>query len=375
MDLHDKLRIVTYVGLSVGFLAGVTSQFWKSSVEIEGTTRKQLTTAGWISFGISLVGLLTGVGSEIIRHKLEYEAGQSSQQRTNELIASTQPLTSLRLQWTFSASDPKLWKVMQDGETEIQENAESSQGGVPRTPFEFVDYKAALLPLLSYIARVGPPRLDDDQLEGDGSRLLDDNSIVVLIPLDDSQNAILSFGQIGSGVSWYQRGEATAPSAGFKTSSLQKEPRPGESIPHASTNLAPTGGGVSTYSIDWSLDPATLANSIDRVNPNVSSTAKLPRVLMIAIFYNIRTLPFREADFATTYATNLWTGGDYDKRNIDFKSAMTDVELSLAVNGAQVPIYRYTLKKIYEKHVVDQYDDEIGTRCTMLEFEAVSTAA
>src|SRR4051794_7917036 len=119
MNLQDTLQITTYVGLSVGFVAGVTSQFWKDSVEVAGTTRKRLTPAGWISLAISAVGLLTGLTSEKVRHDLQVkdEASQHDrqvkeeeirQQHAEELLTGTQPLTSLSLNWKFSSTDPLL---------------------------------------------------------------------------------------------------------------------------------------------------------------------------------------------------------------------------------------------------------------------------
>lgn len=368
MNLHDTLRIVTYVGASVSFLAAVTALFWKSTVEVEGSIRKRLTPAGWVLLGIFLVGLLTGFASEVIRSNIKYEEGRSAQRNQQRFVSSMQPLTSLSIHWQLSSADPALWKIMQEGKDAIRENAESSQGGVTQSPLEAVEYEAALLPLLSYIARVGPKPSDDD-VDDDSEGKIDKGSIAVLIPLDDAQNAILSFGQIGSGVSWHKHDQPTALSAGFDTTRFRKKAREGNSIPYASANLSPTAGGTSTYIIDWDLDPATLANSTDRMNSAVPSTAKLPDVLKIAIFYDMRTLPFREGNLATSYAMNLWTGGGYLVQDIDLKGAVKDVEVSVAVNGSQTPTYRYKLKRVYAQKIVDQYDDEIGTRCTILEFE------
>lgn len=368
MNLDSTLTIVTYVGASVSFLAAVIALFWKITVEVERSTRKRLTPAGWVLLAIFVIGLLTGLASEVIRLKIKHKEEQSAQKAQQRFVSSMQPLTSLSIHWQLSSADPALWQIMEDGRNAIKENAESTQGGVPESPLEAVEYEAELLPLLSYIARVGP-RPSDDELDDDSERKIDKDSIAVLIPLDDAQNAVLSFGRIGSGVSWYKRDQATALSAGFDTTRFRKKARTGDSIPYVSTNLSPTAGGTSTYVIDWDLDPATLANSIDRRNTNVPSTAKLPDVLKIAIFYDIETLPFREGDFANSFATNLWARSDYLTQEIDLKSALKAVELSLAVNGSQEPTYKYRLKRIYRQRMVDQYDDEIGTRCTILEFE------
>jgi hypothetical protein len=67
MDLQNTLTVITVGGLTVSFIAGITSQLWKGSVEIEGQFRKRLTPAGWLSLGITLVGLSGSIASELIR--------------------------------------------------------------------------------------------------------------------------------------------------------------------------------------------------------------------------------------------------------------------------------------------------------------------
>lgn len=366
MDPHNTLRIVTYVGLSVSFLAAVISQLWKSSVEVEGTIRKRLTPAGWIWLAISLIGLLAGVLAEVIRSQTQSGNGQNNPQL---LLASTQPLTSLSLHLQFSSTDPKLWKTIQDGEREIHENDESTQGGVPETSYEEMDYEAVLLPLLSFIARVGT-KSDHDDVNDYGSGPPDKRSIAVLVPLDDSRNAILSFGEIGTRVSWFKASEASALSAGFYTSHLRKEPRRGSSIPRVSTTLSKTVEGTSTYRINWDLDPATLAGSIDRMNSAVQSTTKLPTALKIAVFFDMGTLPFKEADFAVNYV-DLWDTGDYGRTAINIDGALKDLEFSMTVNGSRELTYTYRLTRIYRQKLLYKGVDEVETRCTILEFQAL----
>ena len=72
MDLHDTLSVFTIAGLATSFIAGVVSQMWRSSVEIEGTISKRLTPAGWLLVGIALVGLLSAVASELVRVSLRH---------------------------------------------------------------------------------------------------------------------------------------------------------------------------------------------------------------------------------------------------------------------------------------------------------------
>src|SRR5262249_2845812 len=135
------------------------------------------------------------------------EGPRSSQDRFDELIAATQPLSALSLQLHFASSNSRLRKRMRDGEDRVMENAMSSQGGTPAVPFEVVDYEEKLLPLLRYVARIGP-RVYDDRIELENEKV-DEHSIVVLMPLDESHNAILSFAHISSEVSWYWSSNST----------------------------------------------------------------------------------------------------------------------------------------------------------------------
>jgi len=135
------------------------------------------------------------------------ERPRFSQDRLDELIVATQPLSALFLQLRFASSDSRLRKRMRDGEDRVMENAMSSQGGTPAVPFDVVDYKEKLLPLLRYVARIGP-EVYDDRIELENEKV-DEHSIVVLMPLDESHNAILSFAHISSEVRWHWSSNST----------------------------------------------------------------------------------------------------------------------------------------------------------------------
>jgi len=281
--------------------------------------------------------------------------------QADELLVSTQPLISLTLHWRFRSADTTLREKMMDGEVKISKNAESGQGPSPETPFDVEEYRDTLLPLLSYIARLGHP-FPGDLPTYDESGPVDRTSIAVLIPLDDSQNAILSFGWIDPQVSWHA-GNTSTLSAGFIGSGPARR---GSSVPYASEDLFSSRTKIPTYSVNWSLDPTTLANSIDKMNSAVLTTAKMPGTLRVAIFYDMRTLPFSKGNFGTTYAANLWDKPGAHEDRVDIRKVQ-GFELSLTANGMRLPAYR--LKNIVRRTLIDTYDDAFSTRCTILEFE------
>jgi hypothetical protein len=191
----------------------------------------------------------------------------------------------------------------------------------------------------------------------------------VLIPLDDSQNAILSFGQIDTDTSWYEDRGMSSISAGF-VKSLDRRTQVGNSTPMVTTRLATNPNrGISNYAIDWDLDPATLSNVIDRKNTAIQPTAKLPRILKVAILYDVRVLPFQRNNFALPYA-NLWNHEKGTYKYVATGEALRNAMLTIEVNGFRETKYRYVLKRVYELTLIDDSDDDIDAGCTLLEFEA-----
>jgi len=427
----DLLTSITILGALITFISGIVSQVAKTSIEVKDQTVKQLTPGGWLLLGIALVGLMTSVASilvgfsikhndrlmaqaeatqkqalqnqeerwrnemgsllKITKDDIEQNLGNTiagfrdSQERfnstqaeivssrqsvlesnlhhTNEIIVAGQPLTSLSFHLQFDSASPELWKTMKEGEDEIDKNNLSVQGGVPSVPYEAMEYDEALIPLFSYLARVGDgkqPRVDGNSTQANGS-------IVVLIPLDESENAILSFGEINSEVSWSTNEEdESSISAGFLGDGGFQV---GNSTPSVTSHLAANGQrGTSRYAVHWYLDPTTLAKSINRRNPNIPATAKLPRSLKIAILYDANTLPFQRNNFAVPYATNLWRDVGTNRHQISIGQATRNVFVNLEVNGVRQT--RYVLTRVYNIDLMDENDDEFETSCTLIELEA-----
>src|SRR5204863_4512959 len=120
---------------------------------------------------------------------------------------------------------------------------------------------------------------------------------------------VLSFADVSDSVEWYE--EAGRPprseQGGLRTSGIST----------LGAGLMARGDGTSEYAIWWGLDSADLAGAIHRLNRNLPSTAKLPNVLKLAVFYDIGTLPFRRNNFASTYAQSLWSDDRTDSTRHD----------------------------------------------------------
>ncbi len=361
-SLASWLIILKYLGLSLAAGSSVWATVNVLTVDKAGGGKK-LTAAGVISIVLTIVGLVISVVSEDLqrRQAAKSQAVQiaAEAKRTNDIIIAGQPLTSLSFRLQFSSKDASLWQRMKKGQGDIAENALTSQGGVTEVPLEIMEFSSALLPLLSWVAGIdGTPRTSDGK----------DDSVVVLMPLDESYNTILSFGNLRDGISWYGTGDKKNISHGFP---LNHDARSGYSDPRGTAELVDDPSrGPSTYSISWDLDPVTLANAVDQTNPAVLATANLPQTLDITVIHSIGTLPFRQNNFALSSATNLWRKNEWARKEItpakDFSGAVFTIE----VNGFREKTYLYALRKIYDLNLLDQFDDDFETACTVFEFES-----
>ena len=133
--------------------------------------------------------------------------------------------------------------------------------------------------------------------------------------------------------------------------------------------LGPGEGDLSSYRISWVLDPADLPKSIDRKNPSVASTAKLPRKLRFAILYDVKFWPFPKNDFADPHAS-LWTDNDGQLQEVTVgRDKLTSMTISITVNNLSELEYNYHLSKLYRLTVLNDFDDELELKCTVLEFD------
>lgn len=360
--LQKFLLISAVAGIGITFAAGMISQIWQTSIAVEGTDRKKLTPAGWLFLGIISIGVLLSVAAEIARENLDEQAAAARQKQA----ITMQPLVSLSLHWRFPATDARLSRLVAAGVKDIDKNSRNEQGGVPIIPYDVEDYDASLLPFLDFVALSGKKRASQSAST--------DDSIMVLVPMDESKSAILSFGNVDGALPWSRntpdaggRG-ITGLSAGFRTTFGGNGVRPGASYPKVS-NDAGDRKQTPYYSIDWNLDPRTLTNSLSTVNRNAAPIANLPKILKIAILYDISTVPFAGADFTDSAAANLWQSSSDPKDQEKLDQTLTDSTVMLTVNGYSDVEFTYVFKDAYRDPLMDDWDDDIGVQRLLLEYE------
>ena len=79
MDPQTYLRVLTFVGLIVGSMGGLVSQLTKTSVDVDGTTRKRLTTPGKWALIISLLGFAGSFSSELLKSSIQAQEKAQAQ--------------------------------------------------------------------------------------------------------------------------------------------------------------------------------------------------------------------------------------------------------------------------------------------------------
>lgn len=355
------LTILKYLGL----LLAAASSIWGTTHELTFKTadnHKRLTKAGFISMIFIIAGLILSIISDDIgRRKAaeeQFAKAAAEAKRTNEIIIASQPLTSLNLVLQFESSDTVFRGEMEEAEIAIQKNVLSEQGGVPKVPFEYMEYEHGLRPMLKFLAQFGdhtlkyPEVYHDDEKNGNA----DSSSIVALIPLDGSLNSILFFGDVRGQAAWDD----------YDTTNKA----PGSISPNHSDVTAPLTGrkisvdSPSTYSISWNLDPVTLESSLHRTNTSIRAAAKLPQVINLVMLRIPGTLRFEKDGFALSSNSAVL----YSDQIKDTLSKVPNMTLSATVNGFSEFEYHYKLNRVYNTPVYDNFGEEIDVRRTILEF-------
>ena len=104
------LTFLKYAGLVLAALSTVWGTTRELSVKTD--TGKTLTRPGYVAVGITVLGLLISVISNVLsdqeaRKRREGEIA-AEVRRTQRIILASQPLTSLDLEWSFSELRPSV---------------------------------------------------------------------------------------------------------------------------------------------------------------------------------------------------------------------------------------------------------------------------
>jgi hypothetical protein len=193
--------------------------------------------------------------------------------------------------------------------------------------------------------------------------------VVVLIPLDDDQNTVLSFGVLSKDIPW-RAGENNNPLPSKITPSVETEYNP-----YGNSDLAIGEANANNATITWHLDPTTFSKSINRQNQLIVPTAKLPSVLRIALLFDLEQMPFDKSNFAAPLDQEFWFPlegrhpRDAPPPPIVLSRGFSS-SVHLIPTSSPVVAYDYDLHKVYETRFLDSYgEEEPSLRCVILEYQ------
>lgn len=78
------LSVLTFLGLAVGLGSGLISQLKRTSVDINGTNEKRLTSAGKLALAISLIGFAGSFASELLKSAIASQQERDSKKEKDE---------------------------------------------------------------------------------------------------------------------------------------------------------------------------------------------------------------------------------------------------------------------------------------------------
>ncbi|MGV3662024.1 MAG: hypothetical protein ACO1TE_17700 [Prosthecobacter sp.] len=379
------LTLLKYAGM----VLATCSTLWSATQELSsGQGReKKLTRAGYIALFFTIAGLLLSVISTFLADR---EAAQAQQtellaeiRRTRSIILASQPLKSMRFQWTISNWGASLRQQMEHALAEEIAVHEDSQRNIGSEEGTEINRDNVLLPMLRALAfTLCDPGTEGAPLAGN-TRDVDNNdddedsrrssNMLLLFSLDEDRNTILSLGSLTEPVTWNHdaqplKEEPLSVLSGAVMGS-QKTTRPIDQWPVA--NRAPDG-----IKITWNVNPRTLVAATDRQNNGVTPTARLPETFKMALLFDIHDLPFHGTNLALTTAKSFWemdennSPGSRSKGKPQPKPSLAS-KLIVEVNGIEDAPYVYELKQIGETRIEDDdYGEEsFQCRCLLMTFQ------
>ncbi len=361
------LNILKYAGLVLAAASSIWSATNVESREAGGV--RKLTRAGKVAIGLTLLGLLISVASNLLQDQLNAENAQSAAAkelaRMNRIIISGQPLTQLHLSWTFHEVKEPLLAFLKTADGTMREDWQQAFFNVPMSSDDVavMNSQYELFPFLNFLAH--------DSLDQPKTA-----NVLAMIALDDGLNAVLPFGSLETAI-------APPPDAAVK-------PAPeGAAGPVGVVDweyvqrfiLSGSFEGANTpilaithdadVDISWNLDPVMFSRAIDRRERSVGVPAGLPFELKIVLFYDIAELPFHMANLVGS--SRLFSWGDLWNEQAKAvprtPGLFSASSIEFVPNGLTDEAVRYALKRVSQNPVLDHSRQPCRCKSLLLLFE------
>ncbi len=347
------LSILKYSGLLIAAISSVWGITTDVSIEVDG--KKKLSKEGYVAVILVGLGFLISVISTIVEDRMESDAREARLRedirRTNKIILSGQPITSLYFSWQFNdVSREGLDLIWRGDTTSMGEIGREQQGGV-RGPSQNgpAFRRNSLYPFIKMLFR----NTADNEAE----------QFVMLISFDRDQTTVMPMAYLMD----------TATIEGKVASDYSRDGKFPVGVETVSSNEASFQGyGNSRYNypqisyekdtvyIDWYLDPVTFADSYNTQVTDMSPSAYFPDTLKVALLYDFETLPFESENFALAPDYIFWddVGGVEPVSSIDTLAIQADLlkrsSLYFTPNALRDQTVSYRFLEYFAQPVVEK---------------------
>jgi hypothetical protein len=130
MSSQISLTVLTFIGLIVGSIGGLISLLTKTSVEVGGTTRKQLTTSGKWALAISMVGFSGSFASEVLKSSIH--AQEQAQAKLEASVKKEKEIEEAQWRSRSAELEAKILNNTNDALAQSEENLRSTIEGFER---------------------------------------------------------------------------------------------------------------------------------------------------------------------------------------------------------------------------------------------------
>lgn len=288
--LSTFLTVLKFAGVLLAAFSSIWGTLHNVTVD-DPSGQKHLTKQGRWAIAAIILGFLISISTsfveDVVADKKSKEERQKEAERTREIIISGQSLVSLRLQWEFNHVPELFLKYFKKEETTVldlpnsyEEQFKYLYGVHAADMFSSARRYHQLYPWLRSLA--GRPW----SYEG---------GVVCLVGLDRDASSIIPFGAVAKTKGDLAGGIRSTKE--FPNALIEQD----NSDPPVESDASQANLRIrSSFQpelrvkdqnliIDWKLDPVSLAQAIDRVNP--TTTVGSPERIRILVLSKIRDLP------------------------------------------------------------------------------------
>lgn len=404
---NESLQVIAQITKYLGVVVGTASSVWGAIHELNKSGpdgQKRLTTAGKFSIAITIVSFVVSLASAAVGDRLARIADNDAQKRrqddaiaqitrhqelisgelqaldaadktrseqrrqfdelaqreaksTRNIVFSAQPLRSLNVDWVFPALTPSTSQQIVEAENKLKKPAEFLLYRLfdgRSTPEYFQQYfdmrqDALLTPVLNSLGGAG----------------WSDDSTVALFALDDSAAVVLPLGYVTLEQLGFKEDAAGSPAGSPKPISVAAGVRFHEKFENGNDVTPRLRSFVSPFSaadvhmkghsltISWDLPSTDCMRAIDKADPSIVVTARMPDRMRVMILTHIYESPWETGESTNMNVPLPWQ----EAKTTDITpTTFRGSRLRITANDVREMSATYTMKLV---SITQLYDGEI----------------